>query len=293
MVIASSCKKQDDTTVQQTTPGSTADQLNPDMVQNPLLIEGTGTYCGWCPSYGTETIKQMIVKYPNAIAISLHSDIPGPVGTDKLKSACPINTTFLNHFPGLESNGIPNFYVGNTEAGQSPESKIISAQSLTPTAGVKHLWTKDVSKYNIQVRIKFFAASSGNYYIGTYALQDNIAARKSLGLDQHDYANILQTTTAQDTTRWKSDQAPDGSGGFYFKKDERYYHDHVISSGADGVSSSWGQLLSKTSYNANDTLNFNFTITPNSTWAKSIDIVTILWKKNGSTYSYINGYRIK
>ena len=289
-VVVFSCKKDEveTTPATTTTTGTTGTNANsggvlePTQTQKALLVEGTAAWCGYCPKYGTETMKQMIVKYPTMVAIALHSG-------DALSTAYTINNTLSGNF---SMAGIPDFYVGNTDASQSPESKIISAQNQTPTAAVGHTWTKGSdNKYTITAKVKFYTASSGSYYVATYALQNNIPAAKSKTLDQHDYMSILQTGTASTAvTIWNANEASDGAGGYYFKTGDTYYHNHILTAVADGITSNWGQALTATTINANDTFDFSFTITPASTWTSDIEIITVLWKKNGSKYTYVNGY---
>lgn len=287
VTVFSGCKKEEDPTP---TPDPTpiVDPLEPDTTQHALLLEATGISCGYCPAYGTVMAKQMSHEYPAAIVIALHGDYAGP---DKFSEVYPINATFISNF--MPNAGAPNFNVGSTDAGQEPEQYIVDALAQTATAGVKHTVENDGTKYTVKVRSKFFTASSGTYYLGSYALQEKVAAQKSKQLSQSDYVNILTTITSEDTTKWKSDQGSDGNGGYYFKKDTRYYHDHVLTTQPDDITSVWGQKLDSTSFSANNQVDYTFTITPSSTWynLNDVKIVSILWKKNGSKYEFVNGYR--
>ena len=296
IVFCFACKKQHEPPLNDTIATTPATSeipqspgvLSPVMVQNPLLLEGTAVWCGYCPSGGTVTMKQMMLKYPKVVGIALHN-------SDLLSTTYPLIDT-LNKIFIDTVGGIPNFDVDNQDASSWPETLILSEQNKTPLAAVGHHWVKNNNQYTIQVRVKFGAAATGNYYIGTYALQNGIAAAGP-NLYQHDYVNILTQSPSPgiaDTTKWivkdASYTTQQGNTDYWFKPGNIYYHDHIPTAFADGIASPWGQNLGTTSFNANDSLDFNFNITTNSSWTKSIEIVTILWQKNGSTYNYINGY---
>ena len=292
------CKKKHETPLNDTiitTPSTpSAPQspgiLSPVMIKNPLLLEETGTWCGWCPSGGTVTMKQMLLKYPSVVGIAIHIN-------DALSASYPLSDTLDKIFINT-LGGVPNFNVDDQESNipDNIDTLIKYEQSKTPVASVGHHWIKNNTSYTIQARLKFGAAASGNFYINTYALQDGIAAAGA-SLFQHDYANILTQVASPgpaDTTKWVANEAgyttSQGTTDYWFKPGNIYYHDHIITSSADGTNLPWGQNINQTSFNANDSLDFNFTITSNSSWTKSIEIITILWQKNGNTYSYVNGY---
>ena len=290
-IAVASCSKSDNAVVAPPAGGgTTTDPLAPSTTQYALLAEGTGVWCGYCPVNGTEMMKQMTVKYPNVIGIAMHTTA-GTTGSDKFYDNYSINGTFLSNF---SSGGVPNFYVNNTNSGQSPESDIIDALAATAKAGVKHTSTNDGTKWTINVRAKFFADTTGTFYLSSYAIQNHIAAKKKKSLDQHDYVGILQTLyTGDTTTTWKSDQASDGNGGFYFKKDDKYYHEHILTTQPDGITSKWGQKLDSTNFKKDYQIDYTFTITSSSTWynTSDVEIISILWKKVGSKYNFINGYK--
>ncbi len=265
--------------------------LSPVMIQNPLLFEGTATWCGYCPR-GAVEMKQMLMKYPNVIGLVTHS-------SDFLSDTYPLAKLLTNN-PAAHSFGIPSFFAGNQVADSlaiyvDPEPMIISELSKTPIAAVGHHFVKVNSTYNIQVRVKFNTAATGNYFIGTYAVQNGIIASGD-NLYQGDEIGLLTqpSYSSADTTKWAVNSAAyvtgQGNTDYWFKVGNIYTHDHIVTASADGIISPWGQNLNQTSFTANESLDFNFTITSYSFWTKSIEIVTILWLQNGNTCTYVNGY---
>jgi hypothetical protein len=295
-VVLGSCKKPEDPQPENPNPGggNTAPvyigTLEPATIQRPLLVEGTAAWCGYCPDYGTVTMKDILETYPNVLSIALHSG-------DALSTAYPINTTMLTKFT---SSGIPNFYLcdkdGNQNVGQNPYGNISNADSQSPYAGVGNKWIKENDTLKIQTKIKFFEDVTGDYYIATYVLQNHILAVRMTGNDlkQHDYDNILKYSTNGDTTKWKVDKVPLSAGGYAFTANNKYYHDHIVTTYAIGTGT-WGKSIlgSSGSITANSTYDFNFAIKSVSTWTSDIEIMSIIWKKSGSNYTYVNGYMSK
>ena len=71
---------------------------------------------------------EMVEKYPTIIPFPVHSN-------DGISGDYPYNTTMYANF---YTTGIPNFYVGNEDASQSPQSFITALQAETPVASVGH-----------------------------------------------------------------------------------------------------------------------------------------------------------
>jgi len=252
--------------------------LEPANVQRAWVWETTGAWCGYCPN-GTEDMKMAEHVYGGKILpIAYHTGDALQTGTGQ---------ALASNFP---TSGVPNFYVNNQNAGQSIDSYIQQVIAQAPSAGVGHSWTYDEGSntYSVNAKVKFFTAGSGEYYVGCYVLQGAINA--SDNLTQSDFTNRLEDR--QDgsfmTTYWKVDAAIVG-GTALIKANSRYQHGHSIYGHAGD--NPWGQQITAPAIGANESFEFNFNISSLGMLQTSgASIVTVLWKKNGSTYEFVNGY---
>jgi len=255
--------------------------LEPVQVQRALVVETTGIWCSACP-YGAELLKKIDYDYGDQVLpIALHSG-------DALSNAT--SQAMESNFP---TNGVPNFYVGNTDAGQSPNGVIEASINSNPVAGVGHEWTKEGSSYNITSRIKFYGSDNGEFYVGCYFIQDPIEACGS---------SLNQTAVAinnQGCSFWDQDavtigayEDPPGSQNWMWEylisEGTTYTHDYVIA--GHGGNNIWGDPLGISSVSAGQEYNFNFSINEGFGWNQSGHILTVLWKKSGNSYEFINGY---
>jgi len=272
LLIFVSCNKEED---------GINGNLEPAEVQRALVVETTGIWCSACP-YGAELLKKIDYDYGDQVLpIALHSG-------DALSNAT--SQAMESNFP---TSGVPNFYVGNTDAGQSPTGVINSTIYSNPVAGVGHEWTKEGSSYNITSRVKFYGSDNGDFYVGSYFIQGPIDACGSL-LNQ-----TAVDINAEGCSFWSEDavtvgayEDPPGSQNWIWEylitAGTVYTHDHVIVGHAgDNV---WGQPLGVSSVSPGQKYDFNFIINEAFGWNQSGHVLTILWKKSGNSYDFINGY---
>jgi len=104
----------------------------------------------------------------------------------------------------------------------------------------------------IETNTKFFISTEGEYYLGVYLLEDGIVASQS---------------------------GP--------KAGPNAVHDNVLRGG----NASWGELLTSGSVEANKNFEKTIKITLDPSWNNSkLSVFTILWKKNGANYDFVNAY---
>jgi hypothetical protein len=252
--------------------------LEPTNVQRAWVWETTGAWCGYCPN-GAEMLRMAEHAYGGKILpIGYHTG-------DALQTAT--GQALASNFP---TSGVPNFYVNNQNSGQSIDANIQQAISQAPAAGVGHTWTYDegAKTFNVSTKVKFFTAGSGEYYVGCYVLQGPINA--SDNLTQSDYTNRLEDRPdgSHITSFWKVDAAII-NGNALLPADSRYVHAHSIY--AHGGDNPFGQRITAPAIGANESFTFDYSISSNGMFNTSgASIVTVLWKKNGSTYEFVNGY---
>lgn len=275
----SSCKK--DPVAPSTPPVDTitsdwTGELTPTVENRALLVKTTAAWCGNCPR-GTETLIKESAN-PRVVTISLHK---GDALTNPASEA--LRTIFT-------ASAQPNFHVGNQGAGTNPSAAIQTALAKTIVGNIGHQIRKVSGKIEVNVQVEFPLQATGDYYVGVYAVQKEVESAESKSLLQNDYNNILEDKNATNAaggsdklTFWKKA----GADGL-ITAGMPYVHAHVLSGFADGYAST-GKLIA-TNPASGEKFNQMATITPLSSWGP-LEVVTILWKKNGSTYEVVNAYK--
>ena len=269
--------------------------LEPSQTQRALVIEYTGIWCGFCPN-GAEALIEAEHVYGNkmiAMAIHVREDDPLENQTGlTITSSLPIH-------PGL------GLWVGNT-AGVSGSLNTGAIETLiaqSPVAAVGHSWTANGSTINVEARVKFYAEDIGEYLVGCYFLQGDIAASFNSAwgnLIQTDYTNRLEVRLDGEgpngegdaTSFWTVDAAY-VNGTALIKADSRYLHSHVLSAHA-GDNVFGKQITTAPAIWAGEEFNFDFSISTTSQMkTEGGHVVTVLWKKKttSSTYEFVNAYK--
>jgi len=166
---------------------------------NALVIETTGAWCQYCPN-GTASLKQEQNIYnterSRVVAFVSHTgDLLETAVCTKLNAAFP-------------TSGVPNFYVNNTDAGQSISGPIAAAVSATPTTvGVAHTHHENAAgdTITVDVKVQFFETSkTTSYYVQSYMMISGIDAKEyNLGgtvVDLNQVSTVPWVTTGSGST---------------------------------------------------------------------------------------------
>lgn len=221
--------------------------------QNALFFTYTATWCHACGSYGHNGFNTVYDANKGkilAFTVQVDDDLTYP-------SNAPIFEAFDARWthdatPTFVAN---NTYLGNPYFGAQSEINTMVAQN--PTAGTNLKWTvgggDNAGKININAYTKFFNAASGDYYMGVYILIKKIV--KSQNVD-----------------------------GTYI---DDFEHHHVMYATASG--SPWGDPIASGSIAAGSVFHkgYVFPVDP-SIGMNNIEVVSILWKKNGTSYDFVN-----
>jgi hypothetical protein len=166
---------------------------------NAFLIETTATWCQYCPN-GAASLKQEELKYnterSRVVALSSHT-------SDALETA--VCTKLNAAFP---TSGIPNFYVNNTDAGQSIIGPVAAAVSVTPTTvGVAHTHHENTAgdTITVDVKVQFFETiNTTSYYVQSYMVISGIDAKEyNIGgtvVDLNQVSTVPWVTTGSGNT---------------------------------------------------------------------------------------------
>lgn len=160
--------------------------------KNVLLEEYTGVHCGSCPM-GSYYVDSMITKYPNLVAVALHS-----YSSFDAMFFLEIDTLF-----NIFSTGAPEGAVDRINPGGSSTNVAqyitawdanIQTQLTTPallTLTVLPLWNFVTRNISTQIDINIIAnLPIGDYRINLYVVEDSVTGI-GFGYDQDNYYNTV------------------------------------------------------------------------------------------------------
>ena len=222
--------------------------------QYSLFYKYTATWCGPCGDWGGPAFVTDCDANPGkilAFTIQCSDDFTNNSPSD-------MYTALSTKWP---YGGTPNFQcntvsLGVNDAGMYGE--VTTHNALVPEAGIGIYYTvgagTNAGKLNINVYVKFFADASGEYFAGLYILHKNIV------------------------------QSQNTSGGM----DPTYVHHHVL---MDHVTAVFGDAIASGTITNGKVYNlgyvFPYTQIVNLDLSK-MEVVGILWKKNGATFDVVN-----
>lgn len=220
-----------------------------------IVNKTTATWCGPCGSWGW-TLFEGITADNEAKAI-----IMGTYGSSSSDMYNQTAGDFYNDFasgagwPAFCAIGINRTAYSTsggiyTGATQTNVKATVDSFVNTPVvASTGYNYSISGSTLTVNTVNKFWSAGSGDYYVNVYLVEDG----------------VMNTQNGQTGV---------------------VAHHHVLRGGVTGT---WGTNLVNGSFSANQTVNKSFTYTIPSTWDKSkLEVVTMIWKKVGSDYQFIN-----
>jgi hypothetical protein len=282
-----------------------------------LVIETTGAWCQYCPN-GAEAMAMLdAVLGDSAVLVANH------VG-DWFSTDNEASSKFDDNFP---TAGVPNFYVNNTDVGQSPAA----AAAAATLAEVAFSLEADVmtnttgTSFTVYPRIKVLETKTENIYmVQSYLLLNGVVAKDyGNGVDLNQVSSLPKVSTGSGTTptTWAQDAAvvagvPLITSGTTYTHDEVLYR-HATTAvvgwfeSTDATTSDtsmvalgpWGMNLGDinplgNAYAAGDIYGtrytpFQFHIEkPTLPFDADFSVATIIWelRQDGSgDYDYING----
>lgn len=293
LLVASSCKKDDDLAGVITPPNDPLASLTVKKYKRPMLFVQSAVNCADCPT------AQAVMGLANhffkdtVVTLAVHS------GSDPLSSnlvAADLLTNFASAGPA------PEYYVGNTPASDEAEAYAaiqIDKQSV-PIAGVTHQVTELADKFIVDAKVEFLTGGKTfDFYVSTYAVERNILATGGL---QQMGTSLVTPNTAGTTSTWASDTGPINATDFLYNQGDNYYHDYILRAGPD-TTGTWGLALAGINPTLDDyfpgdilgTSNtpIRFEITKDPTWdSNNIVFLTVFWDfdPGAGVYEYVNAY---
>lgn len=222
----------------------------------------TGSNCPPCGSWGWDMFEELIAYNPSKTCnMGTYSqnfvaqNFITQTATDIEK-----NVGGITGYPTFGVNGkamldrTTTVNITNEKAMCKAEIDRHAAAPVEVNSGYKISYDSDNKNMTIKTKTKFFKDMTGDYYIAAYIVED-----KALGT-QASRSGVVQ-------------------------------HHHVLRGSANNMN--FGTKITSTT-TAGSTFDYTFTSPVNSTWVKeNIEIITVIWKKVGTKYNFVNAYQSK
>ena len=229
-VLLSSCETGGSEQAPMTYPG---DSLSVSSLARPLVIETTGAWCQYCPN-GAEIMAMVDGIMGDSVVL-----VANHVG-DWFANGNAASAAFDGNFP---TSGVPNFYVNNTDVGQSPTAAAGAALMNDVAFGVEAEVADSAGKLIVYPRVKCLETKLNEVYmIQSYLLLNGVVAKDyGGGIDLNQVSSLPKVTTGSGTTpsMWSQDAAEITSGVFMIKAGTVYTHDEALFGHATTAVKGW------------------------------------------------------
>lgn len=219
-------------------------------VQRPLITKIAATWCPPCGGWGWTFFEDLVIdNEEKATLIAAHHD--GGLVT-------VAGDAFSSNFNAPYQ---PYFYVYNNDVGASPSNAaakrievkdivdVEAAKSPIANAGMNLTLSGD-NNLTIDTRTKFFQATSGEYYLGIYAVESEVINFQQGQGNDAVHEKILRGSLIDDT---------------------------------------FGELVTSGNIDTGSEFEKTYNVELDDTWnLDHLEIVTIIWKKEGDTYVATN-----
>lgn len=218
-------------------------------VQRPLVTKISATWCPPCGGWGWTMMEELVIDNEDkATLIVAHHD-----GQLVTASGDAFSTNFNSPYQ-------PYFYVYNDDVGATPSNAATKRTEVkdmvdveaakAPVVNAGMTLTLSGTDLQIDTKTKFFQATSGEYYLGVYAVENEVV-------------------------NFQQGQGNDA------------VHEKVLRGKLN--SEIFGELITSGDIDAGSEFDKTFNTTIDSDWdVNHLEIVTIIWKKEGDTYVATN-----
>ena len=217
-------------------------------VQQSLITKITATWCPNCGGWGWTFFDNLYDDNADK-AVLIAAHYSGELQTS-------VSSDFATNF-GV--NYQPFFILGNenqnVSAGNAAtkrmeiENAVDNNYLSDPIANAGLIVSKNGNSLSVQTKTRFFQNASGDYYLGVYVIEDGVV-------------------------NYQANQGNDA------------VHKKVMR--ASMSDSSFGELIASGSISADTEFTKEYSIDISSWNENNLEIATILWKKEGNTYYFVN-----
>ncbi|MEM9821494.1 MAG: Omp28-related outer membrane protein [Bacteroidota bacterium] len=218
-------------------------------VQKTLISKISADWCPPCGTWGWNLFHDIIVDNDEeAILMAVHHS----GGLETSTSGALADNFGITGQPRFYlGNMDQNVTFGNTTTKQTEIKNNVSANfAQSPLANAGLTATLDGLDLTVNTKTRFFGDADGEYYIGVYIIDD-------------------------------------GHIGFQSQQGSNAEHERLL---RDGLSdNAFGDLITNGSVSAGTEFTHNFSGTIDASWdPEKLEIATIIWRKNGNTYEFVN-----
>ena len=218
-------------------------------VQNSLVAKVTATWCTNCGNWGWTLFNGVLADNADqALVIANHY-------SGNLTN--PTSEAIAENFNVFSQ---PRFILNNEDQGVSSgtiaakrveiKDQIDANAAESPLANAGILATLDGDVLNVKTKTQFFQATSGEYYLGVYIIENGIVASQAGQGAGAVHKNVLRTSMSE---------------------------------------SAFGELIMDGSISMGMEIEQDFSMTLDAGWnAENLSVATIIWKKNGEDYEFVN-----
>ncbi len=217
-------------------------------IQKSLITKITATWCPNCGSWGW-TFFENIYEDNADKALIIAAHYSGELQTTVAADfATNFNVNYQPYF--IVGNENQNVTSINVTAKRAVVQNLVDNNyELSPVVNAGLVVTKNGNTLDVQTKTRFFQNTDGEYYLGVYVIEDGVVN--------------YQTNQGDDAV-----------------------HKNVLRAGMSG--SSFGELISIGSVSAETEITKDYSIDIIGWNENNLEIATILWKKEGSSYIYEN-----
>jgi hypothetical protein len=220
----------------------------PEVKERSILLDFTATWCSPCGAQG-------IPMFESAITANLNAVVPlGCHNSDEMSNT--ISEGLGNDY---NVTGIPTIVAANqfdVWGATAINNAVAANNSTAPIANAIGIMTNSGTAITVKTQTKFFSATSGNYYLATYFVENNLL--------------YSQTSATPDP----------------------FNHKHVLRGVAAG--NQHGELIASGNIASGKIVNKDYSYTAPSTWNMSnVYLALVLWKDTGTEWKFVNAWQSK
>lgn len=238
---------------------------------NALIIETSAAWCGPCGNWGTMFYGQMIADPYTAyhtMFVTIHPNYGDSKDSNELNytlfsKVCDDWGQVVDPwtmFP-MFSNNFIDYMAAAANAGIMYNNMMDARDTFLshdPIASVGFTFKRTGNKFDITTRTRFWQDVTGDYYVGAYLVEDSVLHEQSGSANPLDTMRyVMRTSMSTSGSSW-GDQVVTGSAKMY-------------------------QFVNKS---------FSYTVTDPSWDVTKMKPVVVIYKKTGSTYTYVNGNNV-
>lgn len=222
-------------------------------IQQSLITKRTATWCPYCGSWGWDFFKDLRDNVSDkAVLIAAH------FGGSTLEN--PASLDFVDNLGGVSQ---PKFFVNNeiqavtsgtvSDALTVIQNKVANNYLAAPLANVGLETSWNGANLELAAKTKFFQATEGAYYLGIYLVEDFVLAAQASQSGQVEHMRILRAALTPTT---------------------------------------FGDLLVDGPVEAGTEFTQTFPVSYSGFDMENLDIVGIIWKKEGTKFMVVNVWAI-